>query len=80
MGQVAGEVVGAELILGVEALLGEVLRPPGRLRPVAAGEVGVALDAGQRGQQDEQVAALLDRHLVLFGPLAAAVHLAVGSG
>ena len=63
-----GEVVGAELILGIESLLLEVLGPLLELRPVAAGEVGVAVDLGRSRHQDQHVAALLDRHLVLFGP------------
>ena len=78
VGEVAGEVVGAELVLGVEALGLEVLGPSGEHRPVAAGEVRVALHPRDRGHQDEHVAGLLDRHLVLFGLLAAAVDLAVG--
>ena len=34
--------------------------------------------AAHGGDQDEQVAALFDRHLVFLSELAAAVHLAVG--
>ena len=64
---------------GVEALL---LQEAGPLLGAAssAGEVGVALHLGQRGEQDQHVAGFLDRHLVLLGLLAAAVDLAVGSG
>ena len=50
------------------------------LRPIVAGEIGVAFDLGDRGHQDQQVAAFLDRHLVLLGALAAAIDLAVGLG
>ncbi len=73
-----GEVVGAELVLGIHALLAEVLGPLGEQRPVLLGEVGVPFGLGDGGGQDDHVAALLHRHLVLLGPLAAAVDLAVG--
>ena len=78
MRQVAGEVVGGKLVGGVEALVAQVVGPFGELRPVLAGEVPVAQFALHGGDQDEQVAALFDRHLVFFGALAAAVDLAVG--
>ena len=80
VGQVAGEVVGAELVLGVEPLLFEVGRPALELGPVGGREVGVAVEPGDGGQQDQHVPGLLDRHLVDLGPLAAAVDLAVGQG
>ena len=78
MGQVTGEVVGAQLILGVETLGLEIVGPLVQDRPVLAGEVRVALGLGQGRQEDEHVAGFLDRHLVFLGPLAAAVDLAVG--
>ena len=78
MGQVAGEVVGAELILGVEPLLFEVVGPGLELGPIGRGEVGVPLDLGDGAEDQEDIAGLLHRHLVDLGPLAAAVNLAVG--
>ncbi len=78
MGQVAGEVVGAELVLGIEPLVLQIFRPLLQLWPIAAGEIGVAFHLGDGREQDQQVAALLDRHLVLFRSLAAAIALAVG--
>ena len=63
---------------GIEALLVQVLGPLGQLRPVARGVIGVAFHARQRRQQDQHIAALFHRHLVLFGALAAAIDLAVG--
>ena len=80
MGQVAHEVVGAELVLGVLAVLLEVGLPPRQLRPPLRGEVGVAVHLGDGGAEQDQVAALLDRHHVglVLRVLAAAVDLAVG--
>jgi hypothetical protein len=46
------------------------------LGPIFFGESGVALNVRQRRHHDQHVAALFDRHLVLLGALAAAVHLA----
>jgi hypothetical protein len=80
VGQVAGEVVGAELVLRIEALRLEELGPLGQSRPVPLGEVGVSFHLCQSRQDQEHVAALLDRHLIVLGLLAAAVDLAIGHG
>ena len=78
VGQVAGEVVGAELVLGIEALARQVVGPLGQ----NCGQYSLAKSAlpspCHGGDEDEQVAAFLDRHLVVLGALAAAVDLAVG--
>jgi len=76
--QVACEVVGAELVLRIEAFGLEVLGPRRQLRPVQTRKVRVALHLRDGGHEDQQIAALLDGHLVLLGALAAAVDLAVG--
>ena len=76
--EMAGEVVGAELVLRVKALGLEVLGPLLQHRPILLAKIGIALDLRQRGQQHQHVAGLLDRHLVLFGALTAAIDLAIG--
>ena len=78
MGEVAGEIVGAELVFGIEALVLEVSRPLLQRRPVEPGEIRVAFHLGQGAEQQQQVPAFLDRHLVVLGALATAVNLAVG--
>ena len=78
--QMSGEVVGAELVLGIETFLLEIGRPLLELRPVALCEIGVSIDPGDRGHQDQQIAALLDGHLIPSAGLSAAVDLPVGLG
>ena len=63
---------------GIEALFLEILGPLFELRPVEAGEVGVAFHLRDGADQEQQVAALLDGHLVVLAALAAAIDLAVG--
>ena len=78
MGQVTSEIVRAKLVFGVIAFGFEIDGPLGQLRPIEAGEIRVAFHLRHRAEKQQKVAALLDRHLVLFRPLPAAVALAVG--
>ena len=64
MREVSGEVVGAELVPGIEAEPPEVFRPLRHRRPPLLGEAGVPLLLRQRRERDEHVAALLHRHPV----------------
>ena len=77
MGEMAGEVIGGELVGGVEAFVAQVFRPLGELGPVLFGEVVVIFFAAHGRDHDEQVAALFYGHLVFFSKFAAAVDLAV---
>ena len=77
MGEVAGEVVGAELVFGVQALVAQILGPARQQGPVFLGVPGMTVYVGQGGHEDQHVAALLDRHLVLLRALPAAVDLTV---
>src|SRR6185437_6785723 len=78
VGYMACEVIGGELIFGVEAVCLKVLGPLRELRPETFRESGVAFGSGDGIGQNEEVAALLDGHLVLFGLLSAAVFLTIG--
>src|SRR6185369_3752873 len=80
VGQVPGKVVGAELVFGVKALGFQIFGPLRELFPVAPGEIGVAIHLGDGGHEDKQVPAFLNRHLVFFRALSAAVHLSIGVG
>jgi hypothetical protein len=75
--QVAGKVVRAKLVLRVKALSFQVVGPLLQHRPISCAEIRIALHLGQRGQQDEHVAGLLDRHLILLRAFASAIDLAV---
>ena len=44
MRQVAGEIVGRELVLRVHTFVAQVLGPLGKQRPVGAGIIGVAIN------------------------------------
>ena len=78
VGEVPRKIVGAELVLGIETLLLQVRGPPLELLPVQAGEVGMPLHVRDGGQENQQIPALFDRHLVLFRTLPAPIDLAVG--
>ena len=80
MSEMAHEVVGAELILGVSAISLEVRFPARQLRPPEPGKIGVFFHPGDGCAQKDQVGALLDRHHVglVRRRLSAAVDLAVG--
>ena len=87
MREVSCEVVGAELVPGIEAEPLEVFRPLRHRRPPLLGETGVPLLLCERRERDEHVAALLDRHAVGVGVRLAGlgvrphrVHLARGEG
>ncbi len=80
VGEVAGEVVGAELVFRIETLFREVVRPLGKNGPVLVGEFCVAFDLGDGGDEEEHVAAFLDGHLVALGFLTATIDLAIGEG
>ena len=62
--EVSCEVVGAELVSGIEAEPPEVFRPLRHRRPPLLGETGVPLLLRERRERDEHVAAFLDRHPV----------------
>ena len=66
MRQMAHEIVGAELVLGVSAVSLEIGFPAGQLRPPEPGERRVAFHLGDGGAQEDQIGALLDRHHVRF--------------
>jgi hypothetical protein len=51
VGEVAGEVVGAKLVFGIESLLQKVISPLFELGPVTLGEFCVAVDLRDRGQR-----------------------------
>jgi len=76
--EMASEVVRAKLVLRIESLGLEILGPLFELLPVEAGEIRVALHLRYGSQEDEQIAALFDGHLVALVALAAAIDLAVG--
>ena len=78
--QVAGEIVGAKLVLRIETFRLEIFSPLLELLPVESGEIGVAFHLRDDGHEDEQIAALLHRHLVFLIALAAAIDLAVRLG
>ena len=61
--QVACEVVGAELVLWVCAVLYEVVGPCGEGLPVAVSPFCVAIDDGDGCCQDDDVGTLLDGHI-----------------
>ena len=79
MGQVSGEIVGAELVAGVVALLDQVGAPLLQGGPVGLGKGSVLLGGRGSGCGHQHVAALLHRHLPL-GAGAVAVDLAVDDG
>ena len=70
---VSGEVVGAELVGGVESVFYQIVGPGGDDVPVAVGVGCVALDARDFGGEGEHIASLLERHV-------GSVYLAVGYG
>lgn len=78
--EVAGEVVGAELVLGIVPLVQQIVGPELQGLPVAPRKIEIAAEFDQRAGEQQHVAALLDRHLVVVRALAAAVDLAVASG
>ena len=67
MGEMAGEVIGAELVGWVETLLQQVIRPGGQHFPMLGRIVGVALHHGDRRGQHQHVATLLHRHITIVG-------------
>ena len=75
--EVAGEVVGAKLVLRIEALAFQVGGPLGKNRPIVRGIRGVSLSRGNAGHHQDHVAALFDGHLVFLGLLTAAIDLPV---
>src|SRR5262245_35399669 len=77
MREVTGEVVGAKLILWVKALRLQVLGPLFELVPVKRRKISVAFHLRDGAEEQQQVPALLDRHLVLLRALATAVNLPV---
>ncbi len=78
MGDVAGEVVGRELVFGIETFFLQILRPACELRPEALSELRGVLGLRDSVDEDEQIAALFNRHLIFFSFFAAAVDLSVG--
>ena len=80
MSEVTREIVGAKLVLGVKAFRLEIFSPLFELLPVESCEVRVAFHLRDGAEQQQQIAALLDRHLVLLGAFAAAINLAVRLG
>ena len=78
MGEVAGEVVGAELLAGVVAVHFEVAHPAAEDVEVRGGEGGVARGEGGCGLHDEHVATFLDGHLLFKLQLAGFAVEAVG--
>jgi len=77
MGQMSGKIVGAELVVGIKPFGRQILGPARDGRPPLRGKGGAVLDVRKRTEADQHIAALFDRHLVLFAPLAASVALAV---
>ena len=75
--QMAEHVGRAKLVLRVQPVGHEIVGPAGQQGPVLPGELGVALGAGQGRQNDEHVAAFLDRHAAAVAS-AHAVDLARG--
>ena len=75
-GDVAGEIVGGELVARIKAVVLEIVGPLGERRPVRLGEIGVAFDLGERGHHAEHVAGFFDGHAAVR--IAAAVNLAGG--
>jgi len=73
----SGKIVGAELVVGIEAFGRQILGPARDGRPPLCGKVRAVLDVRERAETDQHVAALFDRHLVLLAPLAAPVALTV---
>ena len=82
--QMACEVVGAELVLGVCSVLHEVVRPCGERLPVAVGPLGVAVHDGDGSGQDDDVGTLLNGHVASEAAVsigeAYGVDLVVGMG
>ena len=78
--EVTGEIVGAKLVLRVKTLRLEILYPALELLPVKPGEIGVAFHLRDGAEQQQQIATLLDRHLVFLGAFATAINLAVCLG
>ena len=76
----AHEVVRAKLVFRVEPELLQILFPSRELGPPPAGEIRVAFHVSDGSAQQDQVAALLDRHFEVFlaGTFAATVDLPVG--
>ena len=75
-----GEVVRAELVFGVEPLGFQECGPAGQQGPMSLGETRVPVDLRDGRHEDQQVARLFDRHLVLLSLFSAAVTLTVGFG
>ena len=73
-----GEIIGAKLVLGIEAFFLEILGPLFQPLPVKTGEVRIPFHFRDRSHQEQQIAGLFDGHLVPRRALAAAVNLAVG--
>ena len=80
MCNVAGKVIGGQLILRIESLFLQIFSPFCKLRPVAFRKLRVAFRPRQRIGEDEHVPALFNRHLVLFSLFSAAVNLPIGQG
>ena len=73
-----GEVVGAKLILRIEPLFLQIIRPFFQRRPILFRIFRIAFDVGDGRDEDEQITAFLDGHLILLVFLPAAVNLPVG--
>ena len=78
VGEVAREIIGTELVLGILTVLQEVLDPVGQGVPVGLGEGDVPLGDGGGGDHHQHIAALLHGHLHMDGVVA--VDLAVDQG
>ena len=79
VGQVPGEVIGAQLVLRVQTVAPQVVGPGGQQVPRLVGEAHVPAGHSGGGGHQEHVAALLHRHLVL-GVGAVGIHLPVEKG
>src|SRR4051794_31878731 len=77
MSEMAGEIVGAKLVLGIEPLVFKIVRPFAKGGPTFGAEISISFNLRQRGQHDQHVTGLFDWHLIALGAFAAAIDLAV---
>ena len=67
MGEVTGKVVGAQLVIGIQAFFQQIVRPNGQHIPMPAGILGISFAQGDGRSQDQHIAAFLHRHIASVG-------------
>ena len=80
MGEVPRKVIRAELVLRIDPFFLKVAGPLFQCLPIQACEVRITFHLSDGSHENQEVAAFLDRHLIIDSALAIAINLAVGLG